>query len=58
MLDLVMMEPNLALDRGQRIPMTHNYEMATPPSSVNGMTGTNPFHFVLNNLATTTYETL
>jgi len=55
--DLVMIEPNVALERGQRIPMTHNYEMAQPAATPTGMTNANPFHFVLDNVTDVTYET-
>ena len=57
MLDIVLVEPQLALERGQRIPMTHNYTMGTPSASVTGMTSTNPFHFVLDNVTDVTYNT-
>lgn len=55
--DLVMIEPNLALERGQRIPMSHNYEMAQPAATPTGMTNANPFHFVMKNVTNVTYET-
>jgi len=55
--DIVMIEPNLALDAGQRIPMTHNYEMGTAPSTPTGMTNANPFHLILDNVSNLTYET-
>ena len=57
MTDLVMMEPNVALERGQRIPMSHNYEMAQPAAAPTGMTNANPFHLVVVNASDLTYET-
>lgn len=57
MADLVMIEPNVALDRGQRIPMSHNYEMAEPAATPTGLTNANPFHLVMKNVTEVTYET-
>lgn len=57
MTDLVMLEPNVALERGQRIPMSHNYEMAQPASTPTGMTNANPFHLIVANTSDLSYET-
>ena len=53
--DLVMIEPSLALDRGQRIPMNHNYEMGQAAATPTGMTNGLPFHIVLTNIQDITY---
>ncbi len=55
--DLVMIDPQLALDRGQRIPMNHNYEMGQVAATPTGMTNGLPFHSILNNNSNITYET-
>lgn len=55
--DLVMIEPSLALDRGQRIPMNHNYEMGQVAATPTGMTNGLPFHTILVNIFTGSYET-
>ncbi len=55
--DLVLVEPQVALERGQRIPMTHNYEMGAPDAAPTGMTNALPFHTILINASDLTYET-
>lgn len=46
---LVSVDPQVALERGVRIPMSHSYRGAKPASAPTGMTVANEIHIVLNN---------
>lgn len=53
---LIPMDPQVALERGLRIPMTHNYEAIKPSSTPTGMNSSNEFHVILVNTSNISYE--
>jgi len=54
---LVPIEPQVAVERGLRIPMSHSYRMAKPPSTPTGLGTANEYHLILVNNSNITYET-
>lgn len=46
---LVPIDPQVALERGVRIPMSHSFRGAKPSSAPTGMTVSNVIHIILNN---------
>jgi len=53
---MIPIDPQAALEKGQRIPMSHNYRLIDPSGTPTGMSTSNEIHFVLQNLATASYE--
>ena len=54
---LVPVDPELNISRGQRIPMTYNFECAAPAAVPTGHSTSNPIHWILTNNHNVTYET-